>query len=185
MLSTIHNEERQKIIVAGKECIKPTICIEYKKNHMAGVDLMDQITSAASLVRKGLKKYYKKMFFRLIEICLQNSHCIYKKNGGSKILLSFKLQLIEKIFETYAKDVSWSRKPNAVTLGPCPSRLTGRHFIGPITKENETKSFQRKCRYCAFEKKTKKTIYWCEICNIPLCIHPCFKLYYTVTNLPE
>ena len=146
---------------------------------------MDQITSAASLVRKGLKKYYKKMFFRLIEICLQNSHCIYKKNGGSKTLLFFKLQLIEKIFETYAKDVSWSKKPNAVTLGPCPSKLTGRHFIGPITKENETKFFQRKCRYCAFKKKTKKTIYWCEICNIPLCIHPCFKLYHMVTNLPE
>ena len=59
MLSTIHNEERQKITVSGKECIKPTICIEYEKNHSAGVDLMDQITSAASFVRKGLKKYYK------------------------------------------------------------------------------------------------------------------------------
>ena len=81
MLSTIYNEERQKITVAGKECMKPTICIEYKKNHMAGVDLMDQMTSAASLVRKGLKTYYKKMFFRLIEVCLQNSHCIYKKKG--------------------------------------------------------------------------------------------------------
>ena len=62
MLSTIHNEERQKITVAGKECMKPTICIEYKKNHTAGVDLMDQITSTASLVKKGLKKYYKKSF---------------------------------------------------------------------------------------------------------------------------
>ena len=82
--------------VAGKECMKPTICIGYKKNHMAGVDLMDQIISAVSLVRKGLKKYYKKKFFRLIEIGLQNSHCIYKKNEGSKTLLSFKLQLIEK-----------------------------------------------------------------------------------------
>ena len=49
MLSTIHNEERQKVIIAGKECMKPIICIEYKKNHMAGVDLMDQITLAASL----------------------------------------------------------------------------------------------------------------------------------------
>ena len=58
---------------------------------MAGVDLIDQIASAASLVGKALKKYYKKMFFRLIEICPQNSHCIYKKNGGSKTLLSFKL----------------------------------------------------------------------------------------------
>ena len=102
MLSTIHNEER-KNNVAGKECMKPTICIEYKKNHMAGVNLMDQITSAVSLVRKGLKKYYKKMFFRLIEIGLQNFHRIYKKNGGSKTLLSFKLQLIEKILKLMQK----------------------------------------------------------------------------------
>ena len=42
--------------------MKLTTCIEYKKNYMAGVDMMDEITSAASLVRKGLKKYYKKMF---------------------------------------------------------------------------------------------------------------------------
>ena len=62
MLSTIHNEERQKITVAGKDCMKPTICIEYKKNHTAGVYLMNQITSAASLVRKGLKNITKKCF---------------------------------------------------------------------------------------------------------------------------
>ena len=62
MLSTIHNEERQKITVTGRECIKPTICIEYKKNHMARVDMMDQITSAASLVKKGLKNITKKCF---------------------------------------------------------------------------------------------------------------------------
>lgn len=29
MLSTIHNEEMQKITVAGKKCLKPSICIEY------------------------------------------------------------------------------------------------------------------------------------------------------------
>ena len=62
MLSTIHNEERQKITLAGKESMKPTICREYKKNHMAGVDLMDQIISAASLVRKGLKNITKNVF---------------------------------------------------------------------------------------------------------------------------
>ena len=74
----------KKIAVTGKESMKPIICIEYKKNHTAGIDLMDQITSAASLVRKGLKKISQKMFFRLIKICLQNSHCIYKKTEAPK-----------------------------------------------------------------------------------------------------
>ena len=58
MLRTIHSKEMKKIAVAGKECMKPTICIECKKNHMAGVDLMDQITSAASFVRKELNKFF-------------------------------------------------------------------------------------------------------------------------------
>ena len=62
MLSTIYNEERQKITVTGKECMKPTICIEYKKNHMARVGLMDQITSTGSLVRRAEKILLKNVF---------------------------------------------------------------------------------------------------------------------------
>ena len=59
--------------------MKPTVCIRYKKEHMAGVDLMDQITSCASLVRKGVKKYYKKIAFRLFEICIQNCHAFIRR----------------------------------------------------------------------------------------------------------
>ena len=63
MLSTIYEPSMERVKVAGKETMKPTVCINYKRHHMSGVDIMDQITSCASLVRKGVKKYYKKIFF--------------------------------------------------------------------------------------------------------------------------
>ena len=84
--------------VAGKECMKPTICIEYKKNHMAGVDLMDQIISAVSLVRKGLKIYYKKKFFRLIEIGLQNSLASIKKTEVPKLCCLLNCSWLKKFW---------------------------------------------------------------------------------------
>ena len=87
MLITIYKGEMEKVTVAGKEALKPTVCIRYKKEHMAGVDLMDQVTSCASLVQKDVKKYYKKIAFRLFEMCIQNCHCIHKKNGGEKTFL--------------------------------------------------------------------------------------------------
>ena len=96
---------------------------------MAGVDLMDQITSCASLVRKGVKKYYKKIAFRLFEMCIQNCHCIHKKNGGEKTFLQFKLQLIHDILKRLQNDVYWKTKPIAASLGVCPTRITGRHFL--------------------------------------------------------
>lgn len=137
MPSTIYDDSMEKITVAGQEVNKPAVCINYKRNHMAGVDLMDQILSAVNIAKKGVKKYYKKIFFRLIEICLQNAHCIYKKNGGRKNLLDFRLQLIEKIFRKYLKDVFWQRSSSLTTLGQCPTHLTGRHFPKFIRKEGE------------------------------------------------
>ena len=133
MLSTIYEGEMEEVSVAGKQTMKPTVCIRYKKELLAGVDLMDQITSCASLVRKGVKKYYKKIAFRLLEICIQNCHCIYKKNRGQKTFLQFKLQLIHDILLRYENDVYWKTKPTAASLGNCPSRLTGRHFPVVLT----------------------------------------------------
>ena len=107
MLSTIYEGEMEEVTVAGKEAQKPTVFIRYKKEHMTGVDLMDQITSCASLVRKGVKKYYKKIAFRLFEMYIQNCHCIHKKNDGVHTFLQFKLQLIHDILKRHQNDVYW------------------------------------------------------------------------------
>lgn len=62
MLSTIHDDPMEEVTVGGKEVRKPDVFIKYKRCHMAGVYLMDQISSTSS-ARKGVKKYYKKICF--------------------------------------------------------------------------------------------------------------------------
>lgn len=79
MLSTIFDDYTEKVTVRRKQVNKPYACIKYyKKHHMAGMDLMDQIIS----VQKGVKKYYKKLFLRLLNIATLKYHVNYKLNGG-------------------------------------------------------------------------------------------------------
>lgn len=188
MLSTVYDESMEIVQSGGKEVSKPTVCIKYKKLHMGGVDLMDQITSASCVTRKGVTKYCKKIFFRLIEMSLHNCHVIYKRNGGQEKVLDFKLHLTEQIVHVFGKDVYWIKKPTSpVTFGPCPTRLSGRHF--PIETESgegvTTKKVQRRCTYCAMQKKVRRSIYSCDVCQVALCITPCFKLYHTSEHLPK
>ena len=181
MMSTIYDKEMEEVRVGGKITSKPSVCIKYKKLHMGGVDLLDQVTASSSSTRKGLKKYYKKYFFRLMEITLHNSHVIYKRNGGTKAFLDFKLQLIEMMINSYGKDVYWLKKPAcSLGLGSGPTRLTGRHFL--IETGGQGKKFQR-CLYCSIRKKNKRSIYSCDTCEITLCATPCFKLYHTEERL--
>ena len=91
MLSTIYNNEMEEVCVGGKATNKPSVCINYKKLHMGGVDLLNQTSSSSASNRKRMKKYYKKVFFWLLELTLHNSHVIYKFNGGKKNFLRFKI----------------------------------------------------------------------------------------------
>lgn len=188
MLSTIYEDSMEEVAVAGQRVSKPDVCIKYRKHHMAGVDKMDQIISVQTSARKGVKKYYKKIFLRLLDIAALNCHVIYKTNGGRKCFLDFKLQLIEEIISKYGSDIYCLKKPSSdLSLGPCPARLSGRHFLvetGPHD-ENSDKKVQRQCVYCALLKKKKRSIYSCDVCQLTLCVVPCFKLYHTVAALPK
>lgn len=180
MLSTIYDDKMKDILVGGKTSSKPGVCINYKKFHLGKEDLLNQITTAT--LAKGGVKYYKKVFFRLMEITLHNCHVIYKRNGGKKSFLDFKLQLVEMLLTSYGKDVHWLRKPaQSPGLGSNPTRLTGRHFI--IETGGKEKKVQRMCVYCAQKKKRKRSIYSCDTCKLTLCVTPCFKRYHTEERL--
>ena len=44
---------------------------------MGGVDLMDQKTIIYEIDRKAKIKYYLRIFFDLMDIAVNNAHCIY------------------------------------------------------------------------------------------------------------
>jgi len=54
----------------------PEIIIAYNK-FMGGVDLMDQKTIIYEIDRKAKIKSYLRIFFDLMDIAVNNAHCIY------------------------------------------------------------------------------------------------------------
>jgi len=61
--------------------MKPTCVHEYNQN-MGDEDNVDRQLSITETVRKSMK-WYRKLFFHLIDLCLSNAHALYKmRNEG-------------------------------------------------------------------------------------------------------
>ena len=70
---------------------------------MGGVGLLDQKTAAYKLDRKSFGgRYYRRLFFDLMDISVVNSHVIYKvlyPKGAE--LVDFKIVLAKSLIGTY------------------------------------------------------------------------------------
>lgn len=153
--------------------------IEYNEN-MGAVDKCNMMLGAIKCTRKTIK-WYKKIFFHLVDIYIYNSHILYdiqKKKNTS--LADFQLELIGEIFEKH------NNLNKSITIGRAhvsnPLRLTGRHFINKIPTEEGNKQKVRRCAVCSKNKVRKETSYYCKDCNAPLCVIPCFEIYHSKRN---
>ena len=63
----------------AQELMKPFTICEYNK-HMGVVDKCDQYLSYYTVSRRSMK-WWKKVFFRLLELCIINSVCIYSRKN--------------------------------------------------------------------------------------------------------
>ena len=147
---------------------------------MGAVDKLNMILSAKKCTRKTIK-WYKKVFFHLIDICIHNSYIFYNTQKKKHTTLSdFQIELIEQIFE------KCDNVTKSVTIGRAhfnnPLRLTGRHFIDKIPTEEGKKQKVRRCVVCSKHNQRKETSYYCKDCNVPLCVTPCFEVYHSKRN---
>ncbi|XP_071053828.1 piggyBac transposable element-derived protein 4-like [Onthophagus taurus] len=188
MLSTVHNSARETTKKRDKDgglIKKPKVIIDYN-NTMGGVDRLDQHLHDYPIARKRGKKYYKKIFFHLLDMSLWNAFVLYNKNGGQKNNLQFRQALIEKLIENF-HSTSSTRKGRP-SYQPGPLRLTERHFPEYVPP---TKKKAAPCRYCAVccnkknkegKRPRKETRYYCKSCDVGLCAVPCFMEYHTKLN---
>ncbi|KAJ4446148.1 hypothetical protein ANN_12841 [Periplaneta americana] len=86
LLSTIHSAE----MVVIKDDLKPKMVIDYN-NSMGRVDKVDQHLAAYPVPRNSGKRYYKKIFFNLLELPLWNSYVLYTISEGRKIPLDYRI----------------------------------------------------------------------------------------------
>ena len=97
ILSNFHDASVKSV---GKMPIKPIFCYDYNDT-MGGVDLSYCFLSLYPSARKHLKKYYQKQFRHILDMAILNAHILFKKSGAKDSRLTFILNLIDRLVETY------------------------------------------------------------------------------------
>lgn len=187
MISTIHKGAIVEKTIRNKTVKKPDCIFDYNIM-MGGVDRSDQCMDPYAVARKRLKKYYKKLFFHLVDMILHNAYVLYKKDGGKLCHEDFQTKLVERIIEEHFEGSSYSKKGRP-SRSEDPLRLTGRHFPEHIPQSGSKSTPTRRCRVCCSKtdadgkKIRKETRVYCPDCNVALCAVPCFRIYHTTKQL--
>ena len=195
VMSSFHGNSESKIIRHRGEIIKPDVISHYNKN-MGGVAKYDQYLSYYTVGKKTMK-WWKKVFFHLLEMCIIKSMCIYfeknpefaKKPSAHKI---FREVLVHQLVQPYL-DKRSETETTVEKRQPAPKkarrvatddsvRLSGKHY--------PTKKYpRRKCCYCAYkivahtgQRKNTRTNYYCVKCNKYIC-RLCFASFHTNSRL--
>lgn len=165
----------------GEEVKKPECVLEYNAK-MGSVDKIDMQISFVECARKSLK-WYKKLFFHILDLALFNSYILYQVRAGEKPPFSkFRLNVVQQVMEDY--HIPHLPRGRAVTVDN-PLRLIQRHFPSPVPPTAAQKSrTQRRCHVCSMTKLRKRqrkdTRFMCAECNVALCVYPCFRNFHTL-----
>lgn len=138
---------------------------------MGGVDRADQLITYYGYPHHS-KKWWKRVFFHLLDTALVNSYILYTQSKSSKRHLSHMEFQIQVACSLITKESSTPHR--TPWTSQTPIRLSGRHFPIPGPK--------RDCKVCSKRKsgKRKQCTIKCDICDVSLCTHPCFKKYHTL-----
>lgn len=83
---------------------------------MGAVDKSDAIIRTVSCTRKALK-WYKKLFFHLLDVSVWNAYCLYKFNTKKNISMSdYHLALITEILKQYSKPREYNTGTSSVNV---------------------------------------------------------------------
>ena len=141
LLSTAHNQSVTSVMKRPKgsrekvPVVCPT-CVQDYNLYMGGVDLSDQYLNYYSLTQRRTLKWWKKVFWRMIDITILNSWIIFHANFPESSITShreFRVELVHQLVQPLLQmkascdnPLSYSargRKPVSTE-----KRLTGKHF---------------------------------------------------------
>ncbi|XP_054274637.1 piggyBac transposable element-derived protein 4-like [Macrosteles quadrilineatus] len=134
---------------------KPLLIHNYNQN-MGGVDVSDKCVYALSINRQT-SKYWKKIFFNLIDLALFNAYVLYKLNSDKpKSRREFHISVLESLADAGNEQVV---QPGPGPGGDNPHRL-----------EHLPRKQERKCVSCGRGRSS----FWCPGCNAGIhreCFH--------------
>ena len=161
---------------------KPELITSYNQ-FMNGVDKNDQLLTYYSINVKSMK-WWKKVFWRLLELSIVNMYQIMKFKGPithKRLRLDLAQLLVQPLLD--ARTIR-SGLPGLGRPAADLDRLRGKHF-GTGSKKGNARG---RCKVCAKQKKPNgkcrdtKTANYCERCEVFLCEGNCFKIYHTQQN---
>ncbi|CAF3952270.1 unnamed protein product [Rotaria sp. Silwood1] len=143
MLSTIHDSQMIAIDKidhnTGRQIMKP-VCVQNYNDNMGAIDLVDMQSSFTECIRRTLK-WYKKFFFRIVDMASITAFYLYKTQNSKNLQLKeFRLQLIKNILSKYGnqKHISTGRPPT-----DSPLRLSARHFPSCVPPQRPQKQLPK------------------------------------------
>lgn len=78
------NVKRRKKGYANKINVKCPLAVQKYSVGMGGVDIMDQMKSYYETDRKSKTKFYFRLFFDLLDLCVQNSFIVYPQTAAQR-----------------------------------------------------------------------------------------------------
>ena len=137
MLSTWHNVDTtiRKRWINGEEIevIKPTVVCDYTSK-MGGVDRADHYCASYSFTRKTLK-WWRKMFYWLLEVCVVNSFILFKELHHlptAERQLKYRNKLIAQLVGTVRNTTN--RRGRLSTSDDAERLNQAAHFINKLVK---------------------------------------------------
>ena len=159
VMSTMHNTSASSVLKRSKGSKEkqpipcPTMIIDYN-NYMGGVDLTDQYLSYYSMTTRRTLKWWKKVFWRLLDITIVNSWIIFRTNYPDSPINShkcFRLQLVEELVQPLLDLIASPNCPPHLHSGKgrkvvsAAKRLVGKHFAYKSTSRG-------RCAVCGHKK---------------------------------
>lgn len=136
LLSTIHNDStatvtrRSRAAAGSTEMVSKPVMITAYTNFMGGVDVADQLVTYYGFAHCS-KKWWKRAFFHLLEVCMVNAYILYSSSHQSISHVDFILTVARELLEKSGHELM-SPSPSLVDQ---PQRLVGRnHFPEPSGK---------------------------------------------------
>ena len=182
LLTTIHNgdmisiKRRMKGGPGGHVTVQKPAAIDQYNTHMGEVDRAGQLVQYYGY-NNFTKKWWKRIFFHMLDVTLVNAYILYYKSNTGKLLshLDFRIAVARGLIASAEITNGQTCQP---VINNCPTRLVGHnHFPEPAGGKPD-------CRVCSNRGsgKRKQTSYRCKSCKVPLCVYPCFEKYHTVEN---
>lgn len=164
--------------ITGQYRRKPNVVLDCNI-YMSGANPIHQILQRHLSINKSMK-WYKQYFVHLLEITIFNSLVIWNSyHGNKKTFREIKENIISGLLEKYFIPSENLHLKTDGSPKKFPLCIKSRCFPKKIPSMRKKCHPTKRCVLCRENKIRKQTSYFCNDCNVPLCIVPCFELFHT------